>query len=555
MAKYIFVTGGVVSSIGKGITVASIGTILKSRKITVSVQKLDPYLNVDPGTMSPYQHGEVFVTQDGAETDLDLGNYERFIDIDLTNESNVTSGQIYSAVIAKERQGNFLGGTIQVVPHVTNEIKQRFIRLAEHSKADVVIVEVGGTVGDIEGQPFLEAIRQMRNDVGRENVLCIHVTLLPYLASTQELKTKPTQHSVNELRRIGIQPDIIICRSDYPISKEIRDKISLFCDVEREAVIPLLTIPTIYEVPLVLEEIGLGRLIVDKLGLKARRCNLSQWQKLVLSLQESHEPVNIALVGKYVELKDAYFSVREALHHAALHHDREINLLWVHSEDLERDEGKDLLRLAQGIIVPGGFGVRGIEGMVKAANYARVNKIPYLGLCLGMQVMVIEFARYVLDSDKPNSIEFDASTPYPVIDLLPEQKKVKSKGATMRLGNYPCQLVDDSCAARAYGQNLVYERHRHRFEFNNEFRSQLQEAGLVLSGLSPNGELVEVCELADHPWMVSCQFHPEFTSRPSRPHPLFRDFIGKAKNILREGTQPLLPLSSNSIQKLNLLKV
>jgi len=511
MTKYIFVTGGVVSSVGKGITVGSIGTILKSRQISVSVQKLDPYLNVDPGTMSPYQHGEVFVTQDGAETDLDLGNYERFIDINLTAESNVTSGQIYSTVINKERHGEYLGGTIQVVPHVTSEIKERFKRLAQSSQAEVLIIEVGGTVGDIEGQPFLEAIRQMRNDVGRENVLYIHVTLLPYLAATKELKTKPTQHSVNELRRIGIQPDIIICRSDYPISEGIRDKISLFCDVEKQSQQP----------------------------------ELSQWQELVSSLKEDHEPVTIALVGKYVELQDAYYSVREALHHAALHHNRDLNLLWVQSEDLEKDSSEHLLRSAQGIIVPGGFGIRGIEGMVKAASYARKHGIPYFGICLGMQVMVIDFARFALDSDKANSTEFDASTSYPVIALLPEQAEVKDKGGTMRLGNYPSKLVEGSLAAQAYGQNLVYERHRHRFEFNNHFRHQLEEAGMNYSGLSPDGRLVEICELTKHPWMVSCQFHPEFGSRPGRPHPLFRDFISMAKNTLREGAQPPLPLSSS----------
>ncbi len=543
MSKYIFVTGGVVSSVGKGITVASIGTLLKSRQITVSVQKLDPYLNVDPGTMSPYQHGEVFVTQDGAETDLDLGNYERFIDTELSADSNVTSGQIYNAVITKERRGDFLGGTIQVVPHVTTEIKERFKRLAEKSQAEVVLIEVGGTVGDIEGQPFLEAIRQMRNDVGRDNVLYIHVTFLPYLATTQELKTKPTQHSVNELRRIGIQPDIIICRSDYPISEGIKDKISLFCDVEREAVIPLPTVSTIYEVPLILEEVGLGQLVIDRLSLKAKSTDLKQWQELASRLNSCLEPVNIALVGKYVELQDAYFSVREALCHAAVHHNRSVNMLWIQSEDLEKDGGDALLRSAQGIIVPGGFGVRGIEGMVKAATYARTNEIPYLGLCLGMQVMVIEFARYALDSTKANSTEFDPTTPYPVIDLLPEQKRVKDKGGTMRLGNYPCQLVPGSRAAKAYGQDLVYERHRHRFEFNNEFRDRLQEAGMIYSGLSPDGKLVEVCELANHPWMVSCQFHPEFGSRPNRPHPLFRDLIDAAKDVLREGAQPPLPFS------------
>ncbi len=544
MSKYIFVTGGVVSSVGKGITVASIGTLLKSRQITVSVQKLDPYLNVDPGTMSPLQHGEVFVTQDGAETDLDLGNYERFIDAEFTADSNVTSGQIYSAIIAKERRGDFLGGTIQIVPHLTTEIKERFKQLAEKSQANVILIEIGGTVGDIEGQPFLEAARQMRKDVGRDNVLYIHVTFLPYLTATQELKTKPTQHSVNELRRIGIQPDIIICRGDHPISEGIRDKISLFCDVEREAVIPLPTVSTIYEVPLVLEEAGLGQLVIDRLSLKAKRTDLKQWQELASRLNASLEPVNIALVGKYVELQDAYFSVREALCHAAIYHDRNINLLWIQSEDLEKDGDDALLRSAQGIIVPGGFGVRGIEGMVKAATYARTNEIPYLGLCLGLQVMVIEFARYALDSTKANSAEFDPTTPYPVIDLLPEQKRVKDKGGTMRLGNYPCQLVDGSRAANAYGQSLVYERHRHRFEFNNKFRAQLQEKGLICSGMSPDGKLVEVCELANHPWMVSCQFHPEFGSRPSCPHPLFRDFIGVAKDILREGAQAPLPLSA-----------
>ncbi len=416
--------------------------------------------------------------------------------------------------------------------------------MAEKSQAEVIIIEVGGTVGDIEGQPFLEAIRQMRNDVGRDNVLYIHVTLLPYLTSTQELKTKPTQHSVNELRRIGIQPDIIICRSDYPIPEGVRNKISLFCDVDQQAVIPLPTVSTIYEVPLHLEQEGLGQLIVDKLDLKSQPTDLSHWQELVEVLKLPHELVNIALVGKYIELEDAYYSVREALHHASLYHDRDINLIWVRSEDLEEDGSDDLLRSAQGIIVPGGFGVRGIEGMIKAAAYARTNEIPYLGLCLGMQVMVIEFARYVLDSTEPNSAEFDTTTRYPVIDLLPEQKSLEDMGGTMRLGNYPCQLVGGSRVANAYGQELIYERHRHRFEFNNQFRDILQKAGMVYSGLSPDGRLVELCELANHPWMVSCQFHPEFGSRLGRPHPLFRDFVGVAKNILREGAQPSLPLSS-----------
>ena len=541
MTKYIFVTGGVVSSVGKGITVASIGRLLKSRNISVSVQKLDPYINVDPGTMSPYQHGEVFVTQDGEETDLDLGHYERFIDVNLTAASSVTTGQVYSSIIAQERRGDFLGGTIQVVPHVTNEIKRCFREVARESEAGVVIVEVGGTVGDIEGLPFLEAIRQMRSDVGRGDVLYVHVTLLPYLSVTGELKTKPTQHSVNELRRIGIQPDIIVCRSDYPITDEVRDKIALFCDVDRRAVVPLLTLPIIYETPLVLEEAGLGQLIVEMLDLPRINGDLSEWRTLVGRMKEPKEPLSIAIVGKYVELRDSYISVKEALRHAAVHHDRDIEIHWIQSEDLERD-GDSLLSPVQGIVVPGGFGVRGIEGMVIAARYARENKIPYLGLCLGMHVMTIEYARHVLKSPEPNSTEFDLETPYPVIDLLPGQRRVKEKGGTMRLGTYPCHLVEGTKAASAYGEQVVYERHRHRFEFNNDFREILERAGMVFSGLSPEGSLVEVGELRDHPFMVGCQFHPEFRSRPNRPHPLFRDFIGVAKGVLREGAQPLLPI-------------
>ena len=545
MSKYIFVTGGVVSSVGKGITAASIGTILKSRQITVSAQKLDPYLNVDPGTMSPYQHGEVFVTQDGAETDLDLGNYERFLDINLSAESNVTSGQIYRTVIDKERRGDFLGGTIQVVPHVTAEIKAKFRALVEKSQAEVVIIEVGGTVGDIEGQPFLEAIRQMRNDVGRDNVLYIHVTYLPYLSSTKELKTKPTQHSVNELRRIGIQPDIIVCRSDQPISDSIRDKISLFCDVTKEAVIPLLTVDTIYEVPLVLEEEHLGDLVVEKLGLKTEHKDLDEWRSLVQRIKEEPmEPVNIALVGKYVELQDAYFSVREALGHAAIVNNRSLKLSWVHSEDLESSDCDTHLEAVQGIIIPGGFGTRGIEGMIKTAKYARTNNIPYFGLCLGLHVMVIEFSRHVLNAGDVNSTEFCETTCHPVIDFLPEQRAINTMGATMRLGDYPCQLLPGSRAAQAYGKDLIYERHRHRYEFNNDYRDRLEECGMVYSGISPDGKLVEICELKDHPWMLSCQFHPEFNSRPNRPHPLFRDFIGAAKETLREGAQPSLPFSA-----------
>jgi len=492
--------------------------------------------------MSPYQHGEVFVTQDGAETDLDLGHYERFIDANLTTASSVTTGQIYSTIIAKERRGDFLGGTIQVVPHVTNEIKERFSEVARQSGADVVIVEVGGTVGDIEGLPFLEAIRQMRGDVGRDNVLYVHVTLLPHLSATGELKTKPTQHSVNELRRIGIQPDIIVCRSDQPITEEIRNKIALFCDVKRQAVVPLPTLPIIYETPLILEEAGLGQLIVEMLDLPAREQDLNEWRQLVERMKEAKESVSIAIVGKYVELRDSYISVREALRHAAVCYDRDVEILWIPSEQLEKDGSDDLLHSAQGIVVPGGFGIRGIEGMVNAARYARENKIPYLGLCLGMHVMVIEFARYVLGSRAPNSTEFDLETPYPVIDLLPEQRNVMDKGGSMRLGGYPCHLVKGTRAAAAYGEPVVYERHRHRLEFNNDFRETLEQAGMVYSGLSPEGKLVEIIEVRDHPWMVGTQFHPEFRSRPNRPHPLFRDLIGVAKGVLRDGDQRPLPL-------------
>jgi len=546
MSKYIFVTGGVVSSVGKGIVAASVGRILKSHKVTVTAQKLDPYLNVDPGTMSPYQHGEVFVTEDGAETDLDLGHYERFMDISLTTASSVTTGQIYNSVLAKERRGDFLGGTIQIVPHVTSEIKKSIRKVAELSNAEVVIVEVGGTVGDIEGQPFLEAIRQMRNDVGRDNVLYIHVTLLPFISSTGELKTKPTQHSVKELRSIGIQPDIIVCRSDYAMTDDLKEKIALFCDVEKKAVVALPNVPTIYEVPLVLDDAGLGEIIVERLRLLETGQDLSEWRHLVERIKQPKEPVYIAIVGKYVKLIDAYLSVREALCHAALYHDRDVDIIWIESEELEKDGGEALLRTANGIVVPGGFGYRGIEGKISAARYARENGIPYLGLCLGLHIMVIEYTRHVLKSDNPNSREFDNDTSYPVIDLLPEQREVEEKGGTMRLGLYPCDLVTGTRAAAAYNASLIYERHRHRFEFNNEFRELLTKAGLILSGISPDGRLVEVCELADHPWMVGTQFHPEFTSRPDRPHPLFRDFIGVAKETLREGDQRPLPLGQTA---------
>ena len=523
--KYIFCTGGVVSSVGKGVTAASIGRILKSRGIKVSIQKLDPYLNVDPGTMSPYQHGEVFVLDDGAETDLDLGHYERFIDESLTQASNVTSGQVYAEVIAKERRGDFLGGTIQVIPHVTNEMKRRIRLVARESGAEVVIVEIGGTIGDIESLPFLEAIRQMRVDMGRENTVYIHVTLLPHISSTGELKTKPTQHSVRELRGIGIQPDIIVARSDYPIDEEVRAKIALFCDVEKRGVISLVTTPIIYEVPLILEEASLGDFLVERLGLEgAHPPELESWRAVVEDIRRPKHPVRVGLVGKYVELHDAYLSVREALDHAGLRHDATVEIDWIDAEDLERHGVEQLGRL-DGIVVPGGFGYRGIEGKIAAARFARENQVPYLGLCLGVQVMVIELARHALGSDEPNSAEFDIKTAHPVIDLMADQRDISDMGGTMRLGLYPCRLVPGSRAAEAYGETLIYERHRHRWEVNNAYRDLLAAAGMIFSGLSPDGRLVEICEMANHPFMLGSQFHPEFKSRPTRPHPLFQAFI------------------------------
>jgi len=545
MTKYIFVTGGVVSSVGKGVTTASIGRLLKNRGVAVSVQKLDPYINVDPGTMSPYQHGEVFVTEDGAETDLDLGHYERFIDENLTRASNVTTGQVYAEVIAKERRGDYLGGTIQVIPHITNEIKRRIGLVARISGAEVVIVEVGGTVGDIEGLPFLEAIRQMRKDVGRDNVLYIHTTLVPYIAATGELKSKPTQHSVIQLRGIGIQPDVIVCRSDYPVGQELKEKIALFCDVELRAVIPLVTAENVYEVPLILEEAGLGDFIVERLGLQVHPPDWTDWKEMVERMKAPRPPVCIAVVGKYVELQDAYISVREALHHAAAHVGCGMKIVWVNAEDLEKGREMDKLATVDGIVVPGGFGYRGIEGKIVAARYAREHKVPYLGLCLGMQVMVIELARHVLNSDEPNSTEFDIATPYPVIDLMPEQRDITDLGGTMRLGTYPCHLQPGTRAAAAYGTDIVHERHRHRFEFNNDYRDLLAQNGLVLSGLSPDGRLVEVVELADHPWMVGCQFHPEFKSRPNRPHPLFLAFVRAAKEARKHRKDAVGKLSSS----------
>jgi len=528
MTKYIFCTGGVVSSVGKGVTAAAIGQLLKSRGVRVTIQKLDPYLNVDPGTMSPYQHGEVFVLDDGAETDLDLGHYERFIDENLTKASNVTSGQVYAEVIAKERRGDYLGGTIQVIPHVTNEMKRRIALVGRESGAEVVIVEIGGTVGDIEGLPFLEAIRQMRLDVGRENTLYIHVTLLPYISATGEIKTKPTQHSVRELRGIGIQPDIIVARSDYAIDDSVKAKIALFCDVEEQAVISLVTTPIIYEVPLILEEAGLGAYLVERLGLEtATPPRLEAWRTVVEDIRRPKPSVRVGMVGKYVELRDAYLSVREALHHAGLRYSVAVDIAWIDAEEIER-QGVERLGPLDGIVVPGGFGYRGIEGKIQAARFAREKKVPYLGLCLGLQVMVIELARHILGSDEPNSTEFNIKTSYPVIDLMPDQKGIMDMGGTMRLGLYPCALAPGSRAQAAYQQSLVSERHRHRFEVNNAYRDLLASGGMVFSGLSPDGRLVEIGEMADHPFMLGCQFHPELKSRPTRPHPLFQAFIGAA---------------------------
>ena len=530
MSKYVFVTGGVTSSLGKGITAASIGRLLKARGLRVSILKLDPYINVDPGTMSPYQHGEVFVTDDGAETDLDLGHYERFIDENLTQLSNVTTGRIYQAVIAKERRGDYLGGTVQVIPHITNEIKERITRVARDGNPDVVIVEVGGTVGDIESLPFLEAIRQLRKDVGRANVMYVHVTLLPELAATGELKTKPTQHSVKELRGIGIQPDVIVLRSDHEVPAEIREKIALFTDVDVDAVIPAPTAETIYEVPLQFEGYGLGRLIVRELSLGDPEAlpDLAGWRALVDRIKADKPELEIALVGKYIELPDAYLSVTEALKHAGWANDVDVKIRWVDSEALSKETLHAALDGAAGVVVPGGFGHRGIEGKVLAAHFARDHKVPYLGLCLGLQCAVIEFAREIVGSKDVNSTEFDMFTTNPVIDFMPDQRELEDKGGTMRLGLYPAKLTPGSKAAEAYGQEVIYERHRHRFEVNNQYRATLEDAGMILSGQSPDGRLVEIVELRDHPWFVASQFHPEFKSRPERPHPLFDGFVRAA---------------------------
>jgi len=524
--KYIFFTGGVVSSVGKGVTAAAIGRILKERGLAVTAQKLDPYINVDPGTMSPYQHGEVFVLDDGAETDLDLGHYERFIDNSLNRVCNITTGQVYAEVIAKERRGDYLGGTIQVIPHITNEIKRRIGLVAKATNAEIVLVEVGGTVGDIESLPFLEALRQMRSDVGRENTLFIHVTWLPHIGATDELKTKPTQHSVRELRSIGISPDIIVARSDHPIDDGLSDKIALFCDVDRQAVLPMVTTSFLYEVPLLVERAGIGDYILKRLGLEARRKpDWTEWESIVEKQRQPKPVIKVALVGKYVELHDAYLSVREALKHAALKLGVDVEISWVHSTELEKGRGWEMVQEAGGVLVPGGFGSRGIEGKIQAARFARENKYPYLGLCLGMQLMVVEFTRTILKNEQANSTEFDRSTPYPVIDLMPDQRGVVDMGGTMRLGLYPCQLQPGTKAAEAYGNDLIQERHRHRFELNNSYRDLLQRNGMCFSGISPDGRLVEIAEMMDHPFMLGTQFHPEFLSRPNRPHPLFVGFL------------------------------
>lgn len=531
--KYIFVTGGVVSSLGKGITAASLGRLLKSRGYRVTIQKFDPYINIDPGTMSPYQHGEVFVTDDGAETDLDLGHYERFIDINLSKNSNTTTGKIYQRVINKERRGDYLGGTVQVIPHITNEIKERVFRVGQQDNADFVITEIGGTVGDIESLPFLEAIRQVKKDVGKNDVLYIHVTLVPYISAAGELKTKPTQHSVKELRSIGISPDILVCRSEKPISKEMREKMAMFCDVDPDAVIQNLTARSIYEVPMLMEEQGLDTIVLRKLEMEDKPKDMQGWHDMVARILKKYDKkVTIAVVGKYVALQDAYISITESLRHAAVANEAELDIHWVNAEEIEADD-TDMAKVmagVDGILVPGGFGNRGIEGKIKAIQYAREHKIPFFGICLGMQCAVIEFARHVCGMADANSSEFNPNSTHPVIDLMPEQLDVEDLGGTMRLGLYPCKVYPDTLTSKAYNAELIYERHRHRYEFNNAFREEIVGKGLVLGGTLPNGRLVEIVELpeSEHPWFLGAQFHPEFKSRPTNPHPLFREFVGAA---------------------------
>jgi len=525
MTKYIFVTGGVVSSLGKGITAASLGRLLKNRGLNVTIQKFDPYINVDPGTMSPYQHGEVFVTDDGAETDLDLGHYERFIDINLNKYSNVTTGKIYSTVLKKESRGDYLGGTVQVIPHITNEIKERVFRAGRETNADVVITEIGGTVGDIESLPFLEAIRQIKSDIGRENVMYIHCTLVPYIKAAGEMKTKPTQHSVKELRSLGIQPNVIVVRTEMPMSQDMKDKIALFCDIDPKAVIEARDADTLYAVPLMLQEQKLDQIVCEHLKLDCQEADMTEWKALVEKVRNLSRKTKIALVGKYVELQDAYISVVEALRHAGYAFDAEVEIQWINSEHVNKDNVADLLKEADGILVPGGFGDRGIEGKIEAIRYAREQRIPFLGICLGMQLASVEFARHVVGLEGAHSSEIDPDTPHPIIDLLPEQKDVEDLGGTLRLGLYPCKLLEGTLAYEAYQDEVIYERHRHRYEFNNQYRQVMEQHGFIFSGTSPDGRLVEIIELKDHPWFVAAQFHPEFTSRPTRPQPLFREFV------------------------------
>ncbi|WP_164217613.1 CTP synthase [Virgibacillus sp. YIM 98842] len=527
MTKYIFVTGGVVSSLGKGITAASLGRLLKNRGLKVTIQKFDPYINVDPGTMSPYQHGEVFVTEDGAETDLDLGHYERFIDINLNKYSNITTGKVYSSVIRKERRGDYLGGTVQVIPHITNEIKEQVFRAGEATNADVVITEIGGTVGDIESLPFLEAIRQIKNDAGREQVMYIHCTLVPFIKAAGEMKTKPTQHSVKELRSLGIQPDVIVLRTEQEISEEMKEKIALFCDINKQSVIEMQDSENLYQVPLSLQAQHLDQITCDHFNLDCHEAKMDEWNLLVKKVDNLSKCVEIGLVGKYVELPDAYLSVVEALKHAGFDFDADIKVHWINSEKLTEDGIREALSKVDGIIVPGGFGDRGIEGKISAIKYARENNVPFLGICLGMQLATVEFARNVLGLEGAHSTEINPATAHPIIDLLPEQKDVEDMGGTLRLGIYPCELKDGTKTKAAYDeQDVIHERHRHRYEFNNLYRDQMEQNGFIFSGLSPNGRLVETIEIEGHPWFVACQFHPEFTSRPTRPQGLFKGFIG-----------------------------
>ena len=526
--KYIFVTGGVVSSVGKGITTASLGRLLKNRGFKVTVQKLDPYINVDAGTMNPYQHGEVFVTDDGAETDLDLGHYERFVDENLTRHANVTTGRIYDSVIRKERRGDYLGATVQVIPHITDEIKARIRENAEQTGAEIAIVEIGGTVGDIEGLPFLEAIRQFKKDAGAQNVMYVHVTLIPSVGPWGELKTKPTQHSVIKLREIGIQPDVLICRTKSAMSEDMKDKISLFCDVEREAVIEARDAKTIYEIPLKFEADGLSDLVLKRFGLKNGPPDLTDWQKIVDTIKNPKHKTRVAIVGKYTGNGDAYISLGEAVRHGGIANDTGAEILWVDSEELTEQNVAERLGPADAIIVAGGFGARGVEGKVAAIKYARENKVPFLGICFGLHWTVVEIARNVCGLKDANTVEVDPNTPHPVIHLLPEQENIKEKGATMRLGSYPCQLIDNTLASRLYGTDLVYERHRHRYEVNNAYRARLERGGLICSGVSPDYRLVEIVELIDHPFFIATQFHPEFKSRPNRAHPLFKGLIEAA---------------------------